>query len=69
MASRRRTPGPAVAVERMEAAVLTSAPVGDRYFVLHFEADEQSPVDAFWSVTTYDADGSTVPNELDPRRP
>ncbi len=39
--------------------------VGDRDYVLHFEADELPPVQAFWSVTMYDAEGFQSANELD----
>jgi hypothetical protein len=38
---------------------------GDRDYVLHFEADELPPVNAFWSVTMYDAHGFQAANELD----
>lgn len=37
---------------------------GAHSYVLRFEADELPPVDAFWSVTAYDADGYFVENEL-----
>ncbi len=37
---------------------------GDREYVLHFAKDELPPVDAFWSVTMYDAEGFQVANEL-----
>lgn len=41
------------------------SPVGDNDYVIHFDADELPPVDAFWSLTMYDAEGFQVANELD----
>ncbi len=38
---------------------------GDRNYVIHFDADALPPVEAFWSVTMYDAEGYQVANELD----
>lgn len=38
---------------------------GGHDYVLHFERDELPPVDAFWSVTMYDAEGFHAANELD----
>lgn len=37
---------------------------GDNNYVLHFNADELPPVDAFWSVTMYDAEGYQTANEI-----
>src|SRR5262249_35323481 len=37
---------------------------GAKAYVLHFEKDELPPVEAFWSVTMYDAQGFAVPNKL-----
>jgi hypothetical protein len=37
---------------------------GANTYVLHFKKDELPPVDAFWSLTMYDAQGFAVPNPL-----
>jgi hypothetical protein len=37
---------------------------GDNAYVLHFDKTQLPPVDAFWSVTMYDADGFLVDNPL-----
>jgi hypothetical protein len=37
---------------------------GENDYTLHFNAEEQPPVDAFWSVTVYDRDGFQVANPL-----
>ncbi|MEA2306052.1 MAG: hypothetical protein QOH43_3332 [Solirubrobacteraceae bacterium] len=37
---------------------------GDHAYVLHFEHDELPPVDAFWSVTMYDAEGYQAANAI-----
>ena len=42
------------------------APItGDRDYVIHFDADQLPPVDAFWSITMYDNEGFQTANELD----
>lgn len=38
--------------------------VGDHDYVIHFDADELPPAQAFWSITMYDAEGFQAPNEL-----
>ncbi|MGV9711424.1 DUF1254 domain-containing protein [Gordonia sp. NPDC003424] len=38
---------------------------GDNDYTIHFAADAIPPVDAFWSVTMYDAEGYQTANELD----
>jgi hypothetical protein len=38
--------------------------VADNKYVLHFSKDELPPVDAFWSLTMYDAQGFQVANPL-----
>lgn len=37
---------------------------GDQNYVLHFEKSQLPPVNAFWSLTMYDANGFQVDNEL-----
>ncbi len=37
---------------------------GENSYVLHFEKSELPPVDAFWSVTMYDAEGFQVANPI-----
>ncbi|MGY4709860.1 DUF1254 domain-containing protein [Mycolicibacterium sp. CBM1] len=37
---------------------------GENDYVIHFDADKLPPVDAFWSVTMYDAEGYQVANEI-----
>jgi hypothetical protein len=38
---------------------------GAHDYVIHFDAAQLPPVDAFWSITMYDAEGFQVANELD----
>jgi len=38
---------------------------GSHNYVLHFKKEELPPVNAFWSVTMYDAEGFQVANKLD----
>ncbi|HEY5222641.1 MAG TPA: DUF1254 domain-containing protein [Microbacteriaceae bacterium] len=38
---------------------------GEKNYVLHFDRDDLPPVDAFWSLTMYDAEGFQTANELD----
>lgn len=39
--------------------------VGEKNYILHFDANQLPPVDAFWSLTMYDAEGFQTANELD----
>jgi hypothetical protein len=38
---------------------------GNNTYILHFNESELPPVDAFWSITMYDAEGFQVANSLD----
>jgi hypothetical protein len=37
---------------------------GENNYILHFEPEELPPVEAFWSITMYDAEGFQIPNSL-----
>ncbi len=37
---------------------------GENNYILHFKPEELPPVQAFWSITMYDAEGYQVPNPL-----
>jgi len=39
--------------------------MGEKRYVVHFDADKLPPVGAFWSLTMYDYEGFPVPNALD----
>ena len=38
---------------------------GANKYVLHFEKEELPPADAFWSITTYDAEGFVAAHKLE----
>lgn len=38
---------------------------GEQSYTIHFDHDRLPPVDAFWSITMYDAEGFQAANELD----
>jgi hypothetical protein len=57
---------PEDAVYPLSMADADGKPVkGENKYVLHFSKAELPPVDAFWSVTMYDAEGFQVANPLD----
>jgi hypothetical protein len=56
---------PEDAVYPMNVADADDTPVtGENKYVLHFNKDELPPVNAFWSLTMYDAEGFQVANPL-----
>jgi hypothetical protein len=57
---------PEDAVYPLNVADSDGRPVtGDHDYVLHFAKDELPPVEAFWSVTMYDAEGFQAANPID----
>jgi hypothetical protein len=56
---------PEDAVYPLNVADATGQPVmGGRKYLLHFDKKEIPPVDAFWSLTMYDAEGYQVANSI-----
>jgi hypothetical protein len=56
---------PEDAIYPLNVADADGKPVtAENKYVLHFSKDELPPVDAFWSLTMYDAEGFQVPNRL-----
>jgi hypothetical protein len=56
---------PADAIYPINLADDTGKPLdGANRYVLHFESSAIPPVNAFWSVTLYDAEGYQAPNSL-----
>lgn len=56
---------PADAIYPMNIADADGKPMtGDQNYVLHFNKEELPPVEAFWSVTMYDADGFQAANPI-----
>jgi hypothetical protein len=56
---------PEDAIYPFNVADADGQPVGGEHrYALHFESDEIPPVDAFWSLTMYDAEGYQVANPI-----
>jgi hypothetical protein len=56
---------PADVIYPMNVADADGKPMnGDQKYVLHFSKDELPPVEAFWSVTMYDAEGYQAANAI-----
>ncbi len=56
---------PADAIYPMNVADADGKPMnGDQNYVLHFSKEELPPVEAFWSVTMYDAEGYQAANAI-----
>ena len=56
---------PADAIYPMNIADADGKPMnGDQKYVLHFTKEELPPVEAFWSITMYDAEGYQVANSI-----
>jgi hypothetical protein len=56
---------PEDAIYPLNLADSTGRPLdGANRYIIHFDKGQTPPVDAFWSVTLYDAEGYQVPNSL-----
>jgi hypothetical protein len=56
---------PADAIYPINVADADGKPMnGDQNYVLHFSKDELPPVEAFWSITMYDAEGYQAANPI-----
>lgn len=57
---------PEDAIYPLNVADNSGQPVtAENRYLLHFNKDQLPPVDAFWSLTMYDAEGFQVPNPID----